>query len=82
VLLYECGLVLITGCLIGLAAGVYGHLLSDHFLRLTTGFPAPFSPGASQLMETVVIVLLAALVVLVAPGYLASEVSPALALQD
>ncbi len=82
VLLYDCALVLGTGCSMGLLTGVYGHLLSDHFLRLTTGFPAPFSPGGMQLFRTALIVVLAALVVLIAPGYVASEVPPTLALQD
>jgi putative ABC transport system permease protein len=82
VLFFESVLVLGTGCAMGLLTGVYGHFLSDHFLRLTTGFPAPFSPGGQQLLQTVAIVMLATLGVLIAPGYLASEAPPTLALQE
>jgi putative ABC transport system permease protein len=82
ILLCESLLVLGTGCAMGLLTGVYGHFLSDHFLRLTTGFPAPFLPGGMQLLQTVSIVVFAALAVLIAPGYAASEASPTLALQE
>ncbi len=82
VLFCESVLVLGTGCAMGLLTGVYGHLLSDHFLKLTTGFPAPFSPGGLQVLRTVAVVMLAALAVLAVPGYLASEAPPALALQE
>jgi putative ABC transport system permease protein len=82
VLLYESGLVLATGCAMGALAGVYGHLLGDRFLRLTTGFPAPFSTSGLQVVQTVLVVLVVATVVLMAPGYAASQVSPTLALQE
>jgi putative ABC transport system permease protein len=82
VLFCESLLVLGTGCAMGLLTGVYGHFLSDHFLRFTTGFPTPFSPGGVQLLQTVAIVMLAALGVLVVPSYLASETPPTLALQE
>ncbi len=81
-LLYESALVLAAGCTIGLLAGVYGHVLSDNFLRLTTGFPAPFALGVHQMIETLMIVALAALVVLLAPGYAAAQAPPTLALQE
>jgi putative ABC transport system permease protein len=82
VLFCESVLVLVTGCAMGLLTGVYGHLLSDHFLNLTTGFPAPFSSGGLQLLQTVAIVMFAALGVLIVPGYIASEAPPTLALQE
>lgn len=82
VLFCESVLVLGTGCAMGLLTGIYGHLLSDNFLKLTTGFPAPFSPGGLQLLQTVAVVMLAALGVLIVPGYLASEAPPTLALQE
>jgi putative ABC transport system permease protein len=82
VLFYESVLVLGTGCAMGLLTGIYGHFLSDHFLKLTTGFPARFSPGGIQPLQTVAIVMLASLAVLVVPGYVASKVSPTLALED
>lgn len=82
VLLYECCLVLGSGCVVGLATGMYGHMLSDEFLRRTTGFPAPFAPGATEMLQTLLIVVVASLAVLTAPGYVASNAPPPLALQE
>jgi putative ABC transport system permease protein len=82
ILLFESTLVLGTGCLIGAAAGVYGHELIDRYLRLVTGFPAPFSPATPQMLETTVAILAATLIVLSVPGYMASRVPPSLALQE
>jgi putative ABC transport system permease protein len=81
-LLYESGLILAAGCLIGMLAGIYGHLLSDDILMLTTGFPAPFSLGISQMLQTLTIVILAALLVLLAPGYAAAQAPPTIALAE
>lgn len=81
-LLYESTIVLGTGCVIGTLAGIYGHVLSDNFLRLTTGFPAPFALGAAQMIETLLIVAIAAIAVLIAPGYAAAQAPPTLALQE
>ncbi len=81
VLTYESILVLGTGALAGAIAGVYGHLLSDRFLRLTTGFPAPFAIGGMHTIQTTLLILLAALAALAIPGYFASKTPPQLALQ-
>lgn len=82
VLLCESVLVLGTGSAVGLAAGLYGHDLIDTYLRLVTGFPAPFVPAWSQAFQTLFAIVLAALIVLCAPGYLASRASPGLALDQ
>lgn len=82
VLLCESGLVLGTGCFVGAMAGVYGHELIDRYLRLVTGFPAPFSPAAPQMFEITIAIIAAALIVLAIPGYIASRVAPSLALQE
>jgi putative ABC transport system permease protein len=82
ILLYESVLVLGTGCLTGALAGIYGHLLSDRFLRLTTGFPAPFSPEGLQAVQTTLLIVIAALLALAIPGYVASQAPPRLALQE
>jgi putative ABC transport system permease protein len=82
VLVCESILVLGTGGVVGAAAGVYGHLLCDRYLRLTTGFPAPFAIEGAHTLQTIVLIVLGALLVLAIPGYIASQVSPQLALQD
>ncbi len=82
ILLYESGLVLGAGCLVGALVGTYGHALIDRYLRLVTGFPAPFSIAAPQTVETVAAVVAVALIVLAVPGYVVSRVSPSLALQE
>jgi putative ABC transport system permease protein len=81
VLLYESGLVLGVGCLVGAIAGIYGHLLGDRYLKLSTGFPAAFTLQGFQALEVIVLVGVAALVVLAVPGYLAARVPPGLALE-
>ena len=45
VLTFESVLVLGTGGLVGALAGIYGHLLCDRYLRLTTGFPGAVRRG-------------------------------------
>jgi putative ABC transport system permease protein len=82
VLAYESMLVLLTGALIGAVSGIYGHLLIDRFLSLTTGFPVPFLVEGVHTVQTILFIVIGALVTLMIPGYLASKVSPQLALQD
>jgi putative ABC transport system permease protein len=82
ILLSESGLVLATGCLAGAAAGIYGHALIDRYLRVVSGFPAPYAIALPQAAATVAAIVGAALLALAIPGYVASRVSPALALQD
>jgi len=82
VLAYESMLVLVTGALTGAVAGVYGHLLIDRFLRLTTGFPAPFTIEGIHTIQTILLIVIGALLALTIPGYAASQVPPQLALQD
>ncbi len=82
VLTCESILVLGTGGLAGAAAGVYGHLLCDRYLRLTTGFPAPFAVEGIHTIQTILLIVIGALAVLAIPGYMASQVPPQLALQD
>ena len=78
VLTYESMLVLMTGAL----AGVYGHLLIDRFLGLTTGFPISMAVESGHTIQTILFVVMGALITLTIPGYVASEVSPQLALQE
>jgi putative ABC transport system permease protein len=82
VLACESVLVLGTGGLVGACAGVYGHLLCDRYLRLTTGFPAPFAVEGVRTVQTILLIVVGALVVLAIPGYVASQAPPQLALQE
>jgi putative ABC transport system permease protein len=82
ILLSESLLVLLTGSVTGATTGIYGHALIDRYLRLATGFPAPFSPTLGQMLETIAAVLGAALLVLLVPGVIASRAPARLALQE
>jgi putative ABC transport system permease protein len=82
ILLCESALVLTTGSLAGAAAGLYGQALIDRYLRGVTGFPAPFSTTATQLLATVGLIVGAALAVLAVPGFIASRAPARLALQE
>ncbi len=81
-LLLESSIVLGIGCADGIALGVYGHALASRWLRLTTGFPAPFSLGADRLLLTVVLVAGIALAVIALPGLSAARVSPNASFQE
>lgn len=82
ILLCESGLVVGTGCLMGAAAGVYGHDLIDLYLRTMTGFPAPFSMALAEGLGAIAAIIGATLVLLAVPGLVASRVPPGLALQE
>ena len=73
---------LAAGSLTGAAAGVYGHALIDRYLRGVTGFPAPFSTAAPQMLQTTGVIIGAALLVIAVPGFIASRAPARLALQE
>jgi putative ABC transport system permease protein len=77
-LLWESGLLLGTGCLIGALFGLYGQLVLSHALVGVTGFPVVFSIGISVAIVSLAIVATIALAVVALPGYLAAQVKPAL----
>jgi putative ABC transport system permease protein len=62
---YECGIVLLGGCAIGIAAGLTGQYLIDGWLHHTTGSPVRFAPawqlGARTAAVAVAIALVASL---------------------
>jgi putative ABC transport system permease protein len=82
ILLVEAGLMLGAGCVTGALAGVYGQFVIDAYLRHVTGFPVSSAGASVRPLETFAIVLAAALVVVAVPAWLASRVSPALALAE
>jgi putative ABC transport system permease protein len=54
---YETGLVLLWGCLLGIAAGLAGQHLIDGWLHQTTGSPVQFAPAWQLGLRTIAIAL-------------------------
>jgi putative ABC transport system permease protein len=82
ILLLEATLMLGAGCLTGAVAGVYGQLVLDGYLKRVTGFPLSHLATGLRPLEIFALVLVLALAIVATPGWLASRVSPALALED
>jgi putative ABC transport system permease protein len=82
ILLLEATLMLGAGCLTGAVAGVYGQLVLDGYLKRVTGFPLSHLATGTRPLEIFALVLTLALALVAAPGWIASRVSPALALED
>ena len=73
-LLFESAILLSIGCIDGAVLGIYGHALANRWLRLTTGFPAPFEVGEAGLLITLALVVGISLAVIAVPGYQAAAV--------
>jgi len=73
-LLIESAVLLTIGCVDGAILGIYGHALATRYLRLNTGFPAPFSFGGPQLLLTLLSIAGVSLAVIALPGYSAAGV--------
>jgi putative ABC transport system permease protein len=82
ILLLEATLMLGGGCVTGALAGVYGQLVLDGYLKRVTGFPLARIATGARPLEIFVLVLVLALALVATPGWLASRVPPALALED
>jgi putative ABC transport system permease protein len=82
VLLAEGALMLGAGCVTGAVAGLYGQYVIDGYLRHVTAFPVASPAASARPLEVLVLVLAAALALVAIPGWLASRVSPALALEE
>ena len=67
-LLLESAIVLGVGCAVGAVAGIYGHALASRWLRLATGFPAPFEVGLLRVLLTLALLAFIALAVIALPG--------------
>ncbi len=72
-LLLESAVVLGIGCVIGAAFGIYGHALASRWLRLNTGFPAPFTVGLPGVFLTLALLAIIALAVISLPGLAAAR---------
>jgi putative ABC transport system permease protein len=81
-LLLESVIVLGVGCSVGAAAGVLGHALASRWLRLTTGFPAPFAVGLQQVFLTLALLAVIALTVIALPGLAAARAPARVSFQE
>lgn len=76
-LLLESAIVLGIGAADGAILGVYGHALANRWLRISTGFPAPFHLGIGQVLVALLLVAGIALAVVALPGYKAATIPAA-----
>jgi putative ABC transport system permease protein len=72
------GLMVETGLLVtlGAAFGLYGQLLLTRWLKLTTGFPAPYSTAGLPALALLGLIATLTLTVAAVPGYFVARVSP------
>jgi len=82
ILTLEAALMLAAGCLTGAIVGVFGQLVLDGYLRHVTGFPVARVATGVRPFEIFFLVLAAAFAAVAVPGFLASRVSPSLALEE
>jgi putative ABC transport system permease protein len=82
ILSLEGALMLAAGCLTGAIVGIYGQVVLDGYLREVTGFPLAPLAASARPIEIFALVLAAALALVAVPGWLASRVPPAFALQE
>jgi putative ABC transport system permease protein len=82
VLLSESFVMLSAGCVTGAVAGIYGQVVIDSYLKHVTGFPVAGLAASGRPFEILALVIAAALIAVAIPGWVASRVSPTLALDD
>ena len=81
-ILLESVLLVGVGCTSGAVFGLYGQQLLDRALANVIGFPVVYSFGALVAVTSLALVTVASVVIVALPGYLATGVAPAVALQD
>jgi putative ABC transport system permease protein len=82
ILLVESALMLGAGCVTGALAGIYGQLVIDGYLEHVTGFPLASLGASFRPLEIFVLAIVVVLAIAAIPGWLASRVSPTLALNE
>jgi putative ABC transport system permease protein len=82
ILLVESALMLGAGCITGVLAGLYGQLVIDAYLRHVTGFPVASLAAGPRPVEILALVIAGVLAIVALPAWLASRVSPTLALNE
>lgn len=78
----ESVLLLGAGCGSGAVFGLYGQILLSRALSAVTGFPVVYAPAATVAIVSMLAVTVVAVAFVALPGFLASRVQPAVALQD
>jgi putative ABC transport system permease protein len=81
-ILLESVLLVGVGCVSGAIFGLYGQQLLDRALANVIGFPVVYSFGGLVAVTSFAIVTVASVVIVALPGYFATGVPPAVALQD
>ncbi len=81
-IILESVLLVGVGCVTGALFGLYGQQLLDRALANVIGFPVVYSFGGLVALWSLAIVTVASVVIVALPGYLATGVPPAVALQD
>jgi putative ABC transport system permease protein len=82
ILLVESALMLGAGCVTGAVAGIYGQLVIDRYLAYVTGFPVASLGASFRPLQILALVIVLVLAIAAIPGWFASRVSPALALNE
>ena len=82
ILLLESALMLGAGCVTGAIAGIYGQVIIDGYLKHVTGFPVASLAASLRPLEIFALVIAVVLALSALPGWLASRVSPTLALNE
>jgi putative ABC transport system permease protein len=82
ILAVESALMVGAGCVTGAVAGVYGQHVIDAYLRHVTGFPVAGAGASARPFVVLAVVLAAAFAIVAVPAWLASRVSPAVALRE
>lgn len=80
-LMAETAMILLAGCLAGVAAGTYGHYLGGRWLELTTSFPAPWSWSPGAVIPVCALLAGVALLVTAVPGWFAAQPAGRLAIE-
>jgi len=75
-LLFESGLLLGTGCLLGALFGLLGQVLLDRALDAITGFPVFYELAASIALQVLLLVTFVAVAIVAIPGWFAVRVRP------
>lgn len=81
-LLLESTVVLGVGCIVGAVFGIYGHALASRWLRISTGFPAPFTVGLQGVFLTLLLLAIIAITVISIPGFAAARAPARVSFQE